>query len=115
MTDTEALITSARHYLKDNHSYWADKYSKERTGADIPYSYTDNDYNLFPRYNVLFAILDKVETLVGQDNVDFETCKKELQNIGLTANSVFTTDEQDKVAANAINQSKLMLRTISKL
>lgn len=110
MTDTEALITSARRYLKDNHRYWADKYSKERTGADIPYSYTDNDYNLFPRYNVLSAILDKVETLVGQDEFNFETCKQELQNIGLTANSVFTSDKQNKVAANAIQEERIKFK-----
>ena len=28
MIDTEALITAARRYLQDNHSYWADRYSK---------------------------------------------------------------------------------------
>ncbi len=61
---------------------------------------------MFPRYNVLSAILDRVETLVGQDHFDFETCKQELKNIGLTANSLFTTGEQNKIAANAMQEER---------
>jgi hypothetical protein len=107
MTDTEALVTAARRYLGDNHSYWIDRYSKERTGNDFPYTYTDNDYNLFPRYNVLSAILDKVETLVGQSHLNFEDCKKELKNIGLTAESSFTTGQQNDIERNAIKAERL--------
>lgn len=106
MTETESLVTAARRYCQDNFSYWADRYSKERTGADFPYTYTDNDYNLFPRYNVWSTILDRVETLVGQNHFDFETCKQQLKTIGLTANSVFTTSEQNKIAKNAMLEER---------
>jgi hypothetical protein len=106
MTLTEALITAARRYLQDNHSYWADRYSKERTGNDFPYTYTDNDYNLFPRYNILSAILDQVETLVGQNHLTFGGCKHELKNIGLTASSPFTTTEQTDIALNAMQEER---------
>lgn len=107
MTDTEALITASRRYCLDNHSYWADRYSKERTGNDFPYTYTDNDYNLFPRYNVLSAILDKVETLVGQNHLDVGTCKEELKNIGLNANSLFTTGESNNIAVSAMQEERM--------
>ena len=106
MTHSEALITAARQYLQDNHSYWADRYSKERTGNDFPYSYTDNDYNLFPRYNVLSAILSQVEILVGQNHLTGETCKDELKNIGLTALSPFTTGEQNDIAIKAMQDER---------
>jgi hypothetical protein len=106
MTDTEALITASRRYLKDNFSYWADRYSKERTGKDFPYTYTNNDYNLFPRYNVLSAILDKVETLLGQNQLVFETCKQKLKEFGLTANSPFTTGEQNDTAKKAMQEER---------
>jgi hypothetical protein len=106
MTDTEALITAARRYLKDNFNYWADRYSKERTGNDFPYTYTNNDYYLFPRYNVLSAILDNVETLVEQTGLDFETCKQELKDVGSTANSPFTTGEQNDTAKNAMQEER---------
>src|SRR5689334_19553222 len=79
MTDVEALITLARRYCQDNFSYWADKYSKERTGNYFPYTYTDKDYNLFPRYNVLSVILSSIETLVGKNFENTESCKNELK------------------------------------
>jgi hypothetical protein len=106
MTDTEALITAARRYCKDNHSYWADKYSNERTGDDFPYNYTDNDYNMFPRYNVLSAILDSVETLVGYNYQDIDTCKNDLINLGLKANNVSTTGEHNNIALNAMQEER---------
>lgn len=106
MTKTEALITAARRYCQDNHSYWANKYSKERTGKDFPYTYTDNDYNMFPRYNVLSAILDSVETLVGYTYHDIENCKDDLKKFGLISNNIFTTTEHNNIALNAMQEER---------
>lgn len=106
MTNTEALITAARRYCKDNHSYWADKYSKERTGDDVPYTYTDNDYNMFPRYNVLSAILDSVETLVEHNYHNIKTCKNDLNDLALNANNIFTTGEYNNIALNAMQEER---------
>jgi|GEM_PF-882291 len=106
MTDTEALITAARRYCQDNHSYWADKYSKKRTGDDFPYTYTDNDYNIFPRYNVLSAILDSVETIVGHNYQSIETCKNDLKDFGLNANNLFTTGEHNSISLNAMQEER---------
>ncbi|WP_315824024.1 hypothetical protein [Paraflavitalea speifideaquila] len=105
MTATEALITAARRYCQVNHNYWADKYAKERTGNDYPYTYTDNEFNLFPRYNMLFAILDRVEVLVGQNHLDSETCRQELKTISLEANSPFTA-EKNKTAIKAMQEER---------
>ena len=106
MTDTEALITAARRYCQENHTYWATRYTSERTGDDFPYSYTDNDYTLFPRYNVLAAILDQVETLVGQNHLDVMTCQQELVTIGKAANSIFTTGDQNYIARLAMRDER---------
>jgi hypothetical protein len=95
MTDIEKLITSARHYCKDNFVFWADKYQKESSGNNNPYS--DNDYNLFPRYNVLTAIQQGVETLVGQEFQSFENCKQQLADIGLKSHSIFTIDSNQEI------------------
>jgi len=46
MTEIESVITLARHY-------WFNKYSREKSGT----SYSNNDYDLFPRYKALKAIL----------------------------------------------------------
>lgn len=95
MTVIEKLITSARHYCKDNFVFWADKYQKESSGNNNPYS--DNDYNIFPRYNVLTAIQQGVETLVGQDFQSFESCKQQLVDFGLKSHSIFTIDSNDEL------------------
>lgn len=104
MTDIEKIITSARHYCIDNFNFWADKYSNENSGNNNPYS--DNDYNLFPRYNVLSAILQGVETLVGQTFNSLDDCKQELKNVGLTSQSIFTTGRQNSIEKNTIQDER---------
>jgi len=106
MKDIEALINLARKYCQDNYTYWSDRYVKERTGTEFPYTYSDNDYNLFPRYNVLAAIQAEVETLVGQPCTDFASCKKELKEIGLTAQNALTSEEENDTEKKAIQEER---------
>ena len=107
MTLTEALITAARRYLKENYNYWSDRYKKERTGYDFPeYTYTDDDYNLFPRYTILYVILGEVETLVGQNHLGILTCIQELQNIGLHASSAIIESEDNPIAQAAMQEER---------
>ena len=106
MTQAEALITAARTYLKSNHSYWATRYSKERTGNDYPYTYTDNDYNLFPRYNMLSAILDRVELLPGEEHLSQDALLQTILEHGRTASSLFTKDETNPIAVSAMQEER---------
>ena len=102
MNTTDQIITLARRYCIDNHKFWSDKYQNERTGKSIPYTYSDNDYNLFPRYNVLTAILKGVETVVGKSFNSSEFCKNELKKIGLESQTFFTAGKQNQIASLAI-------------
>ena len=103
MTATEALITAARRYCKDHHTYWANRYRNERSGQDFPvYTYSDKDYDLFPRYNILAAILGEVEMLVGKASVSRET----LVQIGLSAELPFTEGEDHPIETAAIQQER---------
>lgn len=104
MTDIEALITLTRRYCLDNFSFWADKYSKESSGNNNPYS--DKDYDIFPRYNVLTAIRQGIELFVGQHFETLEACKATLKEIGFTSQNIFTTGKQNKIAANAIQDER---------
>ena len=107
MTPVEALITAARRYCQENFAYWADRYSNERSGQDFhAYSYSDQDYNLFPRYNALSAILDKVEMLVGESYSDILLCRQALVQVGLSAESPFTIDEKNTIAKAAIQDER---------
>jgi hypothetical protein len=104
MTHIEALITIARRYCMDNHFYWYNKYIKERTGNDFPY--TDNDYNLFPRYNVLGAILQGVESLVGQAFPSIHACKLALKHIGFSSQNASTKGKHNIISDNAMEDER---------
>lgn len=95
MTDTEKLITSARHYCIDNFVFWTEKYKNESNAKDITQS--NYAYNIFPRYNVLMAIQQGVEILVGQELQSFEICKQQLVDIGLKSHSIFTVDNNEEI------------------
>jgi hypothetical protein len=107
MTLKEALITAARRYCGEHYHYWAVRYSKERTGKNYPvYSYSDNDYDLFPRYNILAAILGEVEILVGKPFPSLSDCRAALIQIGRSANSPLTDCKDNLIASAAIQQER---------
>ncbi|SIN64171.1 hypothetical protein [Chitinophaga niabensis] len=107
MTSTEALITEARRYCMEHYHYWATRYSKERTGQDYPtYSYSDNDYDLFPRYNILAAMLGEIETLVGKSFPSLTDCRTSLIQIGRSANSSLTDRKDNLIESAAIQQER---------
>lgn len=103
MTPTDAIITAARRYCLDNHSFWIDKYSQVCSGKT---NYSDRDYDIFPRYNVLNAILQGVEILVGQSFSSVDNCKTELKHVGLTSKSLFTTGKQNTIESDAIQDER---------
>jgi hypothetical protein len=95
------LITLAQKYCKDNYVYWVDKYQKERTGNDFPYTYTytDADYDLFSRYIKLSAISRGVELLVGKKYRFFNLCQQSL---------LCAADFRDSFADNLTNEIQKM-------
>ncbi|MBO9732711.1 MAG: hypothetical protein J7623_28970 [Chitinophaga sp.] len=103
MTFSDALMTAARRYCMEHITYWTNRYQQERTGEDFPeYTYTDNDYNLFPRYNILQAILGEIELLTGQNDVSRDT----LAEIGRTAQLPFSAEIEHPVEAAAIAEER---------
>lgn len=106
MTTTEKIVTLARRYCIDNFRYWADKYQNERTGNDFPYTYTDKDYDLFPRYQALDAILKGVETVVGQSFSDRDECIGVLKNIGQDSQTLFTNGNHNEIEKRAIQDER---------
>jgi len=119
MTNIEALVTKARRYCLENHKTWTDRYNSERTGNNFPYTYSKSDYNLFPRYQVLSAILQGIETLVGRDFDNFEDCKGELILIGKNSHTIDTIKSNKELhllgrRSNLVRLSKRMNRTSKK-
>ena len=104
MTTTDKIITLARRYCSENFSFWADKYSIEKSGNNNPYS--DNDYNIFPRYNALTAILKGVETIVGKTFDSIDQCKNELKSLGQDSQTPFTKGKQNEIEKKAIQDER---------
>jgi hypothetical protein len=103
MTSIEAIITAARRYCKENHAYWANRYAKERSGEDFPvYTYSDQDYNLFPRYNALAAILGDIEMLTGKTWPELSVCRTILIQIGHSTPVI----SDNAIEANAIQDER---------
>ncbi len=104
MTTTDKIITLARRYCSENFSFWADKYSNEKSGNNNPYS--DNDYDIFPRYNALTAILKGVETIVGKQFDNIDQCKVELKSLGQDSQTSFTKGKQNEIEKKAIHDER---------
>ncbi|MBS0027777.1 hypothetical protein ACTJJ0_03865 [Chitinophaga sp. 22321] len=107
MTETVALITAARRYCKEHYAYWANRYVNERTGQDFPeYTYSDSDYNLFPRYHALAAILGEIEIYTDQTYPSLAACREALIHIGNEAASSFTESEDNAIEKAAIRDER---------
>jgi hypothetical protein len=102
MSDIESIITLARHYCIRNYRFWRNKYYQEQSETMS----SDNDYNLFPRYNVLEAILQGVETIIDKKFISINECKKELKNIGKSSQTIFTKRTKNKIEGNAIAEER---------
>lgn len=102
MTNIEALITLARHYCMNNYNFWVEKYEREKSGK----MYSDSDYNLFPRYNAISAMLGEILMIVGNNYETIEDCKKELIIIGEYSQNIFTENSENNIELNAIKEEK---------
>jgi hypothetical protein len=73
--DLNALIgklhTAGRRYCLDRYDYWWKRYIEIQTkGHDRKGNHTDEALRVFPRYNILNAILVEVELSLRHKEVD---------------------------------------------
>lgn len=73
MNKIDKLQTAIRRYCIDNHYFWWNKYFELDTANRLHNSsgYTDEEYSVFPRYNVLKAILTEIEKVQPADFSNF--------------------------------------------
>ena len=98
---TESRVTLARRYCKKDYEFWFKEYGDKRSGNDYPYTYTDEYYNLFSRYNVLNVILLEVETLTEGEFSSLPDCRELLVLAGQIGETIFTTGKQNEIAHRA--------------
>jgi hypothetical protein len=112
MTKFEGLHTLVRTYCINAIAFWKKEYAEKRTGSDFPeYTYSDADYNLFPRYNSIDTILKGVELIVPTEYSDFKTLKKDIIEAGLENETAFTNNPDNDIEEKAIKDERVKFRT----
>ena len=111
MTIVEALHTLVRKYCIEEFNFWKKEYAEKRTGSDFPeYTYSDGDYNLFPRYNAIDAILKGIETIIPADYTDFNALKKDIIQFGLENETAAISNPDNDIEAGAILEERKKFR-----
>src|ERR1044072_985173 len=111
MTKVEGLHTLVRTYCIDAIAFWKKEYAEKRAGSDFPeYTYSDSDYNLFPRYNALDAILKGIELLVPTEYRDFKTLKKDIIEVALENETAFTNNPDNDIEEKAIKEERVKFK-----
>lgn len=113
MTHAVALHTAARRYCSERGRRWKSRYSEERGRREAEgryppgaYSYLPEDYAVFPRYNVLDAILWDVERLEPGDAHTAEELRDLLVLAGRTAESMFTRPPNEDAATRTMDEER---------
>ena len=97
MDFAEAIHTSARRYCMTRYSFWVDRYSELRASdrgtkpiGGSNFRYTEDAYDVFPRYLVWQAILDEVERTQPQPIMTPAALRRELIEAGRRAQTLMT-------------------------
>lgn len=97
----ESLHNAARRYCADRIAHWHRAYAElqARQPKGGVYSYTEDDYRIFPRYQVLGAMLSEIERWQPADAASLDDARARLVTAALTAASPFTTTDSPIAAA----------------
>ena len=100
MDDAQRLHCFARRECMTRWRRWAEAYEllARAAQARVPYSYTDEDYAIFPRYNLDQAVLEAVETFDPDLLPDVETLRTELVGAASSAGKWSSQNEVEKRA-----------------
>jgi hypothetical protein len=112
MDPITALHTAARRYCFDRAALWHQRYVElvASRGAEANrscdhWSYTADDYDTFPRYQVLAAIQSEVECFLPADFTSLDKARHLLELAGSTARNHFT-NHNDPVAIAAVEDER---------
>lgn len=109
MNCSQKIFNFARKYCIDRHNYWTEEYEKLRqAGQDCDGSkYTSAALDTFPRYNIMAAILNEIESIDYDDLPTFCELQKLLVLAGDTAENDFTSKPISHIESDAINDERL--------
>jgi hypothetical protein len=113
MNPIVAVHNAARHYCMERSTHWHREYAqlaavgRDRTTSDTgKWNYTDDSYAVFPRYQVLAAILVEVERFVPAEFASVGEARALMVLAGETAESPFTR-YKNPIAVEAVRDERL--------
>lgn len=105
MTEELALHTAARRYCEERAVRWRVHYAS--MGSHIDHAgYTKDERNIFPRYNVLEAILVEVERLRPVSLASGQQARDLLSLAGQVAESSYTKSSNGSIQTRAMQQER---------
>jgi hypothetical protein len=102
MTEIEAIITIARRYCIENATFWW-RIQEQEKGKKID---SNNIYNLFPRYTILWEILKEVETLINKKYRILSQCRNELLLAEKKCDAIINKWLDNEIALTAANDER---------
>lgn len=105
MTEELALHTAARRYCEERAARWHSHYAGLGSHTDHG-GYTEEEKDVFPRYNVLDAILVEVERLRPEALASGKQAREMLSLAGQVAESMFTKPPNGPVEERAMQQER---------
>ena len=119
MNPVTALHNAARDYCTRRYARWSSEYAAlvasgrhQITKADGRWTYTDASYRIFPRYNVLGAILAEVERFVPSDFASVDEARGLLGAAAWSAGSDFTTSASSIATAAMVEEREAFARFV---
>jgi hypothetical protein len=111
MNQVEALHTTVRRYCITQWKEWSEAYSQVVSAgrSRIGRGYTDEALNIFPRYNVLSAILVDVERLSPDEFASIAEAREIMKVAAETADDDFTREPIERIASEAIADERRRL------
>jgi len=112
MTEIENLHRKVRHYCLDNFDFWSRKYQEVRNSRPqtFEYTYEKGDYDIFPRYQALEALLQGVEEVNPKSINSIDEVKFQIIDTALRTETIFTKDNHG-TTKNAIDDERKKFKT----
>ena len=108
-TETQKLHTAIRRYCIQRHRYWTEKYGELESGGRSGYAYTKESLQIFPRYNVLKAILVEVERHDPSNFKTLDEAKRKLGTAVSNAQDMFTEPPNGPIEQEVMKEERATL------
>lgn len=95
---SKQLIEATINYCHQQYGYWMNQYVTHKPPGEIQaLEYSNEDYNLFPRYLLWGGIDKRIAFLVGTPFLDLDHGKKEIIKVAAAGKAEVTREFQDNV------------------